>query len=408
MAKLEWHIAWRYLFSRKQVNAINIVSGVSAAAVAVVAAAMICVLSVMNGFGGIIEHMFSQFDPQLEVVARKGNTFRTDAPLITQLRSHPDIAYVAEVVENTALIRYKDKQTPAQLMGVDSLFASATHIDSILTDGSFCVIDEGGFERAVLGRGLAGTLGVGAHFVEPLYIYAPKRVGRINMMRPDKSLKREHAFIAGTFAVNQIQYDDHVMLVSLPLVRRLYDYDSLTVTSLNLGLREGASIERTQSRIKELLGNDYLVFNRYEQQEDFFRMFGVEKLLTALLLVFILIVASFNIISSLTMLIIDKAEDIRVLSNLGATPVQIRRIFLLEGWLISVLGVIAGVVLGVTVCLLQQHFELIKLGSGEDYILSAYPVLLQWSDVLMVIAVVLLLGFVAAWYPTRKLKIEKQ
>lgn len=150
------------------------------------------------------------------------------------------------MVENTALVRYGDKQTPAQLMGVDSVFAQATRIDSILTDGEFCVRDEGDFERTVLGRGLAGTLGVGAHFLEPLYIYAPKRVGRINMMRPDKSLKREHAFIAGTFAVNQVQYDDHVMLVSLPLVRRLYEYDSLTVTSLHLRLQDGANEKRVQ------------------------------------------------------------------------------------------------------------------------------------------------------------------
>lgn len=400
--RLAWHIAWRYLFSRKRVNAINIVSGVSAAAVAVVSAAMICVLSVMNGFGDVIQHMFSQFDPQLKVVATSGTPFRTDAREIRELRACSEVSYLSEVVENTALVRYGDKQTPAQLMGVDSVFARATRIDSILTDGEFCVRDEGDFERTVLGRGLAGTLGVGAHFLEPLYIYAPKRVGRINMMRPDKSLKREHAFIAGTFAVNQVQYDDHVMLVSLPLVRRLYEYDSLTVTSLHLRLQDGANEKRVQRELQELLGADYRVLNRYEQQEDFFRMFGVEKLLTALLLVFILLVASFNIISSLTMLILDKQDDIRILSHLGATPVQIRRIFLLEGWLISLLGALVGLVLGVGLCLMQQHYGLLKLGSGEDYILSAYPVLLSWSDVAMVMAVVVVLGFAAAWYPAKK------
>ena len=405
--RFEWSIAWRYLFSRKRVNAINIVSGVSAAAVAVVAAAMICVLSVMNGFGSVIEHMFSQFDPQLKVESCDGKPFRTDAPEIQLLRSHQDISYVSEVFESTAMLRYNDKQTPVQLMGVDSLFAKATSVDSIIVDGDFLVRDEGGFERMVLGRGVASTLGVGAHFVEPLYIYAPKRVGRINMMRPDKSLLREHAFVSGVFAVNQIQYDDHVVLVSLPLARRLFEYDSLTVTSLNIHLNEPASVEHTQRELQALSGDDYLVLNRYEQQEDFFRMFGVEKLLTALLLVFILLVASFNIISSLTMLIIDKREDIRILSNLGANPRQIRRIFLLEGWLISILGVIAGIVTGVTICLLQQHYGFLKLGSGEDYILPAYPVMLVWSDVLFVAATVLLLGFLAAWYPTRKLKIEK-
>lgn len=402
----ESHIAWRYLFSRKRVNAINIVSGVSAAAVAVVTAAMICVLSVMNGFGSVIEQMFSRFDPQLEVVATQGKTLSLGDPKIASLYEDPDVAIVSEVLEQTALIRYKDKQTPARLMGVDTLFARATEIDSIITDGAFVLTDEGGFPRSVLGRGLAATIGVNAHFVEPIYIYAPKRTGRVNLMRPDKSFQREHTFISGTFAVNQVQYDDQVMIVALPLVRRLYDYDSLTVTSLHLRLCEEANVDKVKKRLREAVGANYQVLDRYEQQEDFFHILGVEKWLTALLLVFILLIASFNVISSLTMLIIDKREAIRTLSSLGATPQQIRRVFLYEGWLISILGAVSGIVLGVGICLLQQHYGLIKLGSGEDYVLSAYPVVVEWTDIVLVAAVVLVLGFVAAYIPSRRVKSE--
>lgn len=404
----ESHIAWRYLFSRKRVNAINIVSGVSAAAVTVVTAAMICVLSVMNGFGSVIEQMFSHFDPQLQVVASQGKTLSLSDPKIVALYDHPDLAIVSQVLEQTALVRYNDKQTPARLMGVDTLFARATDIDTIITDGRFLLTDEGGFERSVFGRGLAATIGVNAHFVDPIYIYAPKRTGRVNLMRPDKSFQREHTFIAGTFAVNQVQYDDRVMIASLPLVRRLYDYDSLTVSSLHLRLREGADIDQVQANIRASLGEQYKVLNRYEQQEDFFHILGVEKWLTALLLVFILLIASFNVISSLTMLIIDKRDGIRTLSNLGATPQQIRRIFLYEGWMISMLGAVIGIVLGVAICLLQQHYGLIKLGSGEEYVLSAYPVVVEWLDIVFVAAVVLCLGFVAAYIPVRKLKIEHE
>ena len=225
-------------------------------------------------------------------------------------------------------------------------------------------------------------------------------------MRPDKSFQREHTFISGTFAVNQVQYDDQVMIVALPLVRRLYDYDSLTVTSLHLRLREEANVDKVKKRLREVVGADYQVLDRYEQQEDFFHILGVEKWLTALLLVFILLIASFNVISSLTMLIIDKREAIRTLSSLGATPQQIRRVFLYEGWLISILGAVSGIVLGVGICLLQQHYGLIKLGSGEDYVLSAYPVVVEWTDIVLVAAVVLVLGFVAAYIPSRRVKSE--
>ena len=404
MANLENHIAWRYLFSKKGHNAINIVSGISAAAVMVVTAAMVCVLSVMNGFGVLVEHMFSEFDPALMVVPAEGTTLRTDTVPVVSLYAREDVEAVSMQLEQTALIRYKDHQLPARVMGVDSLFEQTAHIDSIITDGFYSVWD-GAFERAVLGRGLAAQIGINAHFTGALHLYAPRRTERINLMRPDLSLLHEHAFIAGTFAVNQIDYDDQLMIVSLPLAQRLFEYDEHTASALRIQPREGVKISNLQSQIAKALGPGYRVLDRYEQQADFFRILKIEKLLTVLLLVFILLIALFNSIGSLSMLIIDKREDIRILSDLGADEPTIRRIFLTEGWLISTLGTIGGLVIGVLLCLGQQHFEWLKLGSGAEYIISAYPVQVQAVDILLVALIVLTLGFVAAWYPTRKMKI---
>ena len=404
----ELHIAWRYLFSKKGHNAINIVSGVSAAAVGVVTAAMVCVLSVMNGFGALVEQMFSEFDPEIRITATAGKSFRLDTLPVQQALALPFVQAASEVVEETALVRYKDHQQPARVMGVDSVFQHITHIDSIITDGYFSVFD-GAFDRCVMGRGLAAQIGVNAHFVGAVHLYAPKRLERVNMLRPDDSFLHETAFMAGTFAVNQTTYDDQLLLVSLPLARRLFQYDTLMVTALELQLVRGSRLSSRQmkAQLRECLGEGYVVADRYEQQADFFRILKVEKLLTALLLAFILLIACFNVIGSLSMLIIDKQDDIRILRHLGATPHTIRRIFLCEGWLITALGAMVGLIFGLTICLLQQHLGLLKLGSGTDYVISAYPVLVQAGDVVAVAAIVLGLGFFAAWYATRTLRTHE-
>ena len=405
MANFESHIAWRYLFSKKGHNAINIVSGISAAAVAVVTAAMICVLSVMNGFGALVEQMFSEIDPILLVTPAEGQILRTDTAPVLSLYAREDIEAISMQLEQTALIRYKDHQMPARVIGVDTLFTRTAHIDSIITDGFYSVWD-GAFERTVLGRGLAAQLGMNAHFTGALHLYAPERTGRINMLRPDLSLRHEHAFIAGTFAVNQLEYDDQVLLVSLPLAQRLFDYDEHSATALRIQPKNEKQTASSQKQIAQMLGEDFRVLNRYEQQADFFRILRIEKLLTVLLLVFILLIASFNIIGSLSMLIIDKREDIRILSDLGADDRTIRRVFLLEGWFISSLGTLSGLLAGVLLCLGQQHFGWLKMGSGTEYVIASYPVQVQAPDVLLVAVIVLVLGFLAAYYPTRKMNIQ--
>ena len=405
MPNFESHIAWRYLFSKKGHNAINIVSGISAAAVMVVTAAMVCVLSVMNGFGVLVERMFSEFDPVLLVVPAEGATLRTDTAPIASLYAREDIEAISMQLEQTALIRYKDHQTPARVMGVDSLFTQTAHIDSIIFDGFYSVWD-GAFDRVTMGRGLAAQIGMNAHFTGALHLYAPKRTGRFNSLRPDLSLNHEHAFIAGTFAVNQVEYDDQVLLVSLPLAQRLFEYDEHTASALRIQPKSTLKIEDLKLKISKILGPGYKVLNRYEQQASFFNILRIEKLLTILLLVFILLIASFNIIGSLSMLIIDKREDIQILSHLGADEATIRRVFLLEGWFISSLGAMIGLIAGVLLCLGQQHFGWLKLGSGAEYVISAYPVQVQVLDIVLVAAIVLALGFAAALYPSRKIQLS--
>lgn len=402
---IEAHIAWRYLVAKKRRNAINIISGISCLAVAVVTAAMICVLSVMNGFGEAVTNMFSQLDAELRITPSQGKVINLSDERIQALYDLPELAIIAPTIEETALVEFRGRQVPAMLKGVDTTYQQLTCIDSILLDGSYAVWD-GAFERCVMGVGLANTLGIGAHFISPVHLYAPKRVGTINMLRPDENFHTKGVFIAGVFAVNQAKYDDTYTLISLPLARELFEYAETEATAIELRLADGASVSKVQRALRARLGTDYTVLNRYEQQEDFYRIQMIEKWLTALLLVFILLIASFNIISSLSMLILDKTEDIRLLHVLGADDRMIRRIFLFEGWLIGIVGAIAGTVLGVTVCALQQHFGILKLGNGANYVLSAYPVSILWSDVLLVVVVVLVLGAFAAWIPAHKLKAD--
>lgn len=382
-------------------------SGVSAAAVGVVTAAMVCVMSVMNGFGTMVEQLFSQFDPDIRIEAATGKSFRLSEETQAALMQLPSVAMLSQSVEETALVYFDDKQMPVQLRGVDTAFAQLTHIDSIITDGKYMVFD-GAFERAVLGQGLAWQLGIGAHFVQAIHVYAPKRTGRVNMLRPDESFNHETCFIAGTFAVQQTQYDDALMLVSVPLARRLLDFGNDEVSALLVKTTSGVSTRQAKRELQSVLGSNYRILDRYEQQADFFRILRIEKLLTTLLLAFILLIATFNIIGALSMLILDKQRDIKILSDLGADRKMIRRIFLYEGWLISALGAVGGLIAGLAVCLIQEHFGILKLGSGTEYVVSAYPVAVQGADIAVIAVVVLALGTVAAYIPAKRAYAESK
>ena len=389
-------IAWRYLWSKKSHSAINVV--------AVVAAAMVCVLSVMNGFNDLVTRMFSDFDPDLRIEVAEGKSFSVETAAIDSLKTLPYVEILSQTIEETALVEFDGRQIPALLKGVDTLFSSLTQIDSTIVDGKFMVYD-GAFERTIMGQGLAAQLGINPHFLSGVHIYAPKRNVKVNMLRPQDSFTQVTCFIAGLFAVNQSKYDDNMMLVSLPLARDLFLYSETEVTALEIKLAADAP-KSAQKSIQQLLGAEYKVLNRYEQQADFYKILKIEKFLTGLLLAFIMLIAAFNLIGSLSMLILEKKDDILTLHTLGATERDIRLTFLYEGWMISSLGAVAGIVAGTLVCYSQQVWGWLKLGHDNNYIIESYPVSIQPLDILYVLAVVLIIGFVAAWYPARNISFD--
>jgi lipoprotein-releasing system permease protein len=398
-----FRIARRYLFSKKSHNAINIISGISAGGVAVGTMALVCVLSVFNGFESLITDMFSAFDPDLKITLTHGKTFQDNSKEFNELRKLKSVAYFTEVVEENALLRFKEKQMPATIKGVSDEFERMTMIDSIMYDGSFILYD-GAFQRSVPGLGVASTLSLGSRFIDPLYIYAPKRSSKVNLLRPENSFNQMATFVSGIFTVKQAVYDEHYVLVSLNFARDLFEYDKNTVSSIELKLKDGINKDDAQKQIKTLLGTNYQVKNRYEQQESFFKIMKIEKWITYLILCFILLIASFNIIGSLSMLIIDKKADIQTLRNIGADNQLIKRIFLFEGWMISAVGAFIGIGLGGLICLLQEHFGILKLGNG--YVVDAYPVVTNLLDIFLVFITVLTMGFLAAYYPVRYIRTK--
>jgi len=404
--KFAFIIARRYLFSKKSHNAINVISGISSTGVAIGTMALVIVLSIFNGFEALFADLFSAFDPELKITLNTGKQFSVDSEEFTNVRNLASVAVFTEVVEENALLKFKDKQMPAFIKGVsEEEFKQMTKIDSIMFDGEFVLYD-GAFERAVAGSGIAATLGFGAFSIDPLYIYAPKRTSKINLIRPDQSFNQSATFLSGIFSVQQHEYDNQYVLVSLNLARELFEYDDADVTAIELKLNNYSNLKKVKKEIQNLLGDSFSVKDRYEQQESYFKILTIEKWITFLILCFILLIASFNIIGSLSMLIIDKSDDIITLRNLGADRKMIKQIFLLEGWMISLVGALIGVVLGSIFSVLQETIGIIKLGSG--FIIENYPSITQFSDIVLVFITVTVIGFFAAMYPVRFINPDKQ
>ena len=364
--------------------------------------ALVCALSVYNGFNDLVSSLFSHFDPELKIIPKEGKVFDPEEKIIHQVRMLPEVDIACEVLQDNALIKYKERQDVGIIKGVDESFARLVPLDSVIIDGAFQLSDQVA-NYATLGIGLAAHLGINAGFVSPLEIYVPKRDERVNMSNPAASFNREFAFITTVFRINQPVYDDHYMIIPLSVARKLLHYDK-EISALELKLKPNASIAKVEAQIKAIVGDKYIVQNRFEQQESSFRMMQIEKWVTFLILCFILAIALFNIVGSLSMLMIEKKEDVRTLRNLGANNRQIRQIFLFEGWMISGFGALVGIVLGILLCMLQQHFGLLRLGdTAGAFIIEAYPVHVLPSDILMVLVTVLSIGFLAAWYPVRYL-----
>lgn len=400
---LPFYIARRYLFSKKKHNAINIISGISVCGVALATLALVCTLSVFNGFQDMVAGFFTAFDPELKITIREGKVFDPNSAAFKQVRSLPEIEVWTETLEENAMVQYKDRQAMAVIKGVDDNFEQLTSIDSLLYGtGEFILHDEV-VDYGVLGVELVSELGTGIQFVDPLQVYAPKRNVRVNMANPSASFNRDYLFSPGAvFVVNQQKYDNNYILTSLDFARRLFNYDT-EVSAIELKLKPQADIASVQKDISRILGRHYVVLNRYEQQADVFRIMEIEKFISYLFLTFILVIACFNVIGSLSMLILDKREDVGTLRNLGADDHLIARIFLFEGRLISVFGAFAGILIGLLLCFLQKQFGIIALGGNGSFVVDAYPVSVHVKDVLLVFVTVIAVGFLSVWYPVHYL-----
>lgn len=401
-----FYVARRYMFSKKSVGAINVISFISVAGVAVGTMALVIVLSVFNGFHDLVASLFTNFDPQIEVVPVKGKTINADAPELDRIR-HLDFVDVAtDVVEDQAIAVYGDRQRMVTVMGVDENFDQLTNIGDILYgDGDF-TLRVANLYFGVPGIRLAQDLGLGARWADYLKIYAPVRRGQLtDLDTPTDGFVVDSLLSPGVvYAVNQNKYDRDRIITSIYFARQLFDQDGM-LSSLQLRLKPGTDLSTAKREIKAVAGEKFRVLDRFEQQADTFRIMQIEKVLAYVFLTFILIVACFNIISSLSMLIIDKKNDINTLHNLGANDRQIQSIFLYEGRIISAVGALIGIGLGLALCGLQQAFGFVKMGeSSGTFIVNAYPVSVHYWDVLVVFITVILIGWAASWIPARRLR----
>lgn len=397
-------IARRYLFSKKSTHVINVISSISVIGVAVATMALVIVLSVFNGFHDLVASLFTSFDPQLKVVPVEGKTAPADDPILTKIRLLPQVDVATETVEDQALAIYNDHQAMVKIKGVDDNFAELSHITDILYgDGSFS-LHAANLEYGIVGIRLAQNLGIGAQWDGFLKIYAPKKEGQLDMTNPGDGFVVDSLNSPGVlFAVKQAKYDKNYIITSISFARNLFGQQGM-LSDLELRLKPGSNLDAVKAEMQQIAGNKYKVLDRFEQQEDTFKIMSIEKMIAYIFLTFILVVACFNIIGSLSMLIIDKKNDVVTLRNLGANDKQITRVFLFEGRMIAVIGAVIGIGLGLLLCFLQQQYGFVRLGDSEgSFIIDAYPVSVHYSDVAIIFVTVIAVGWLAVWYPVRAL-----
>jgi lipoprotein-releasing system permease protein len=395
--KLSLYIAKRYLFAKKSRNAINIISAVSVAGVTVGTMALIIILSVFNGLETMVSAIFNTFDPDIKITAAEGKTFVVDTSRLKLLSGVEGLSCYSLTIEENALLKYGDRQFIATIKGVDDNYAMVTNIDSSMWEGDFILKSDKGRPYAIPGIGVAQYLGIRVNFLTPLNIYVPRRTGNSNL-NPEDAFSRKFIFPSGIFEVEK-EYDSKYVYIPIEFARELTEIKD-GVSSIEVKFAEQADTRLVQKKIIQIFGKGFIVQNRYEQQEIFYKVMQSERLAIFFILTLILIIASFNIVGSLTMLIIEKERDIEILKSLGADNNLIRKIFIFEGWMISIIGAFTGIILGFTICWLQQTYGLVKLQSNS-LIMDSYPVVMKIKDFIVVPGTVLLIGFWAAWYPVR-------
>ena len=388
---LPLHIALRYLRSKKSHSAVNIISIVSVCGVIVATAAIVCVLSVFNGFSKLIHSKLSMLDADIAITATLGKTIADADSVAAVARGVAGVEMALPVVEDNALAMFFNYQMPVTLKGVPNGYDSLTNIRSTIIDGKY-LLDDGISQYSVIAIGPALSLNVRPDYLKMVSLYTPRRRGNINLANPATALRSDSVFVSGVFQIEQNKYDRSTMFVSIEMARRLFDYTT-QATAVELRLAPGANEPAVMAALTDALGEQYVVKNRLMQQAEAFRMVNIEKWVTFLLLGFILVIATFNVIGTLSLLIIEKTDSIDTFRNLGASNKLISRIFVMEGWVISFTGTVLGIALGLLLCLLQEHFGLIEMqGNAATLIITAYPVAVQWTDVLVVLALSVAVG----------------
>jgi lipoprotein-releasing system permease protein len=394
---LSFYIAKRYLFSKKKTNLINIISAISVLGLAVGTMGLVIGLSGFNGFDSLIKSLFSSFDPDLKIIAAEGKYFSTETDQFMKLKKMDDVAFYSETIEDNALLRYDDREVLATVKGVSEDYKMMSGLDTMLIAGGM-KLQEDSINYAVLGQGIAYYLSVGLKATNPINIYVPRK-GKNVSSALDGNFNQGQIYPSGIFQIQQ-DLDTKYVIVPLKFASQLFESQN-EVTAVELKLKEGVNVKDVQREIASLLGTRFVVKNRYQQHDYLYKTMQGEKFATYLILILILIIASFNIIGSLTMLIIDKKDDIAILRSMGAGNHLIRNIFLFEGWSISVIGSIVGTILGIILCKAQMAYGFIRLQGGGSFIIDAYPIKIIPLDIVLILLSVMTIGFLAAWFPVK-------
>lgn len=402
---VSFYIAKRYLFSKKSHQAINIISGVAVAGVTLATIAMVCTLSVFNGFKMLVAEQFTAFDPEIKITAERGKSFDASSESIIKIKELSEISIATECFEDKVMIQYNGRQVMATIKGVEDNFAQLTEIEKVLIGNGSFKLHDNTVDYATPGIELTGILNCGLYHTAPLEIFAPKRGKKVSMANPASNFRKGYLYASGkTFIVNQPKYDSNYILSSIAFARDIFGRSSTEVTSIELKTIAGTDTDKLKNKIKNILGEEFRVEDRYEQQADVFRIMTIEKFISYLFLSLILLIACFNVIGSLSMLILDKKKDMETLRSLGANDKLISKIFIIEGSMISILGAFTGIVLGVAVCLIQEKFGIISFGDAAGgFVIDSYPVDIIASDVAVVFITVIAVGLLAMGIPVNYL-----
>ncbi|MCH2023445.1 MAG: FtsX-like permease family protein [Saprospiraceae bacterium] len=397
--------ARRYLFSKKSTNAINIISGISVFGICIGSMALIVIMSVFNGFEGLLGELIGNFKPDVKITASSGKVFIPDNKQLVQIKDLEGVKEISKTVEEIALLEYDGAQNIGFIKGVDDNYSKVTALDTCLLSGKYITYDSiNKVNYAIVGATLEHTLGVlvGQAFNQKLTVYMPKRTKKnLSIGLTKKPFKKRNIYPAAIYQIQQPEYDNYV-ITNLKFVQELTSYSKGEISALEIKLNANINSIKTIDKIKKILGKDYIVQNRYQQDEALYKITNLEKYVAFLIFAFTLILVAFNMVGALWMLVLDKKKDISTLKSMGATNDIIRQIFIAEGFLLSAFGLFLGCLLAISLCFLQQQFGLVKLTGSGNFIIDAYPVEMRFTDFIQVIITVLLIGTCAAWIPAQR------